>query len=55
MTYDDIDGLVKIDDHTVIVDDWDSRYSTFGEHMNDVENRGIESCSGYRPIRSAYI
>lgn len=50
-TYDNIHGLVQIDDHTVVVDNWDGGDGTFGEHVNDIEDGRFQGCCGYRPVR----
>ena len=48
VTYDNIHCFVQIHDHTVLVDDWDCRYGTLREHMDNVKYRGVErrSCDG---------
>lgn len=43
-TYNDVNGLIHIDDNAVFIDDRDSRDTTFREHVYDVENTGIQSC-----------
>lgn len=55
MTYDNIHGLVEIDDHAIVVDDWDGGYGTFGEHVDDIKDGGVEGCSGDRPVGGACV
>ena len=48
VTYDDINGFVQIDHDAFFVNDRNCRDSTFGKHMDDIENTGGESSSSDR-------
>jgi hypothetical protein len=48
VTYDDINGFVQIDHDAFFVYNWNCRDSTFGKHMDDIENTGGESSSSDR-------
>ena len=46
MTYNDINGFIKIDHNPFVVHDWDSRNASLREHVDDVEDGGVQSCGG---------
>jgi hypothetical protein len=51
VAYDHIDGFVHIDNDAVLVNDWNSRYSSFRKHMNNIKNGSIQAGGGDRVVR----
>ena len=51
MTYNDINGFIKIDHNPFVVHNWDSRNASLREHVYDVEDGGVQSCGGDRMER----
>jgi len=49
--YNDIDGLIEVDDDAFFVDDGDGGNRALGEHMYNIEYRGIEGGGGDGVVR----